>query len=77
MKLFVNGISVAVTRNGFSEEDGTGINLPSGEARIEVRYVSSGEAPRFKIIWKPATSKNEALIPVGLIEPDYDFMKVP
>jgi len=77
MKLFVNGTSVAVTRNGFSEEDGAGINLPSGEARIEVRYVSSGEAPRFKIIWKPATSKNEALIPVGLIEPDYDFMKVP
>ena len=77
MKLFVNGISVAVAGNGLSGEDATGINLPSGEARIEVRYVSSGEAPRFKIIWKPATSKNEVLIPVGLIEPDYDFMKDP
>jgi len=77
MELYVNGVLVSVAGNEFSAKEGSKIDLSKGEARIEVRYISSGEAPSFKIFWTSETINNEQLIPVGLIEPDYSFMKVP
>jgi len=77
MELYVNGVLVSVAGNEFSAKEGSGIDLSKGEARIEVRYISSGEAPSFKVFWTSETIDNEQLIPVGLIEPDYSFMKVP
>ena len=77
MELYVNGVLVSVAGNEFSAKEGSRIDLSKGEARIEVRYISSGEAPSFKIFWASETINNEQLIPVGLIEPDYSFMKVP
>ena len=63
--------------NEVSVNEGSEIDLSKGEARIELRYISSGEAPGFKIFWTSETINNEQLIPVGLIEPDYSFMKAP
>tara|TARA_A100001037_G_scaffold296909_1_gene318109 strand:- start:565 stop:1092 length:528 start_codon:yes stop_codon:yes gene_type:complete len=77
MELYVNGVLVSVAGNEFSAKEGSRIDLSKGEAHIEVRYISSGEAPSFKIFWTSETINNEQLIPVGLIEPDYSFMKVP
>ena len=77
MELFVNGIMVSEVIHHSSTEEVGGINLGEGDANIEVRYISSGEAPWFKIFWKSEMSMNEVLIPVSLIEPDYSFMKVP
>ncbi len=77
MQMFVNGVLVPVAETDFSVAEGLGTDLSSGKARIEVRYISSGEAPSFKIFWKSETSKNETLIPVGLIKPDYAYMKGP
>ena len=77
MELLVNGVLVSVAGNAFSVEEVLEIYLSSGKARIEVKYISSGEAPSFKIFWKSGTTKNETIIPVGLIEPDYAFMRDP
>ena len=76
MKLFVNDVLITETTWDSEFSQSEEINIRSGKARIELRYLSSTGSPQFEILWQVGEN-GENVIPVSLIKPDPEFMRVP
>jgi hypothetical protein len=76
MKLFVNDVLVTETTWGSEFAQSEEISIHSGKARIELQYLSSTGSPQFEINWQTGEN-DENVIPVSLIKPDPEFMRVP
>ena len=76
MKLFVNDVLVTETTWGSEFAQSEEISIHSGKARIELQYLSSTGSPQFEINWQMGENA-ENVIPVSLIKPDPEFMRVP
>jgi hypothetical protein len=76
MKLVVNDVLITETAwEGEFARSGE-ISIHDGKASIELRGLSSTRSPQFKIFWQ-MKGNEENVIPVGLIKPDPEFMRIP
>ena len=76
MKLVVNDVLITETAwEGEFARSGE-ISIHDGKASIELRGLLSTRSPQFKIFWQ-MKGNEENVIPVGLIKPDPEFMRIP
>ena len=76
MKLFVNDVLVTETAQDGELTRSGEISIHGGKASIELRGLSLTHSPQFKIFWQMA-GNDENVIPVSLIKPDPEFMRIP
>tara|TARA_B100000959_G_scaffold41321_3_gene41379 strand:- start:10535 stop:12997 length:2463 start_codon:yes stop_codon:yes gene_type:complete len=76
MKLIVNDVLLAETAWDSEFARSGEISIHGGKTSIELRSLPSTRSPQFKIFWQ-MKGNDEDVIPVSLIKPDPEFMRIP